>query len=588
MSVHFAMNSCPMSRTAITADFDDAVKHVKRLDSSTALHKSKVGSQLRRKKPSRDHLRSMGSLTNILESVPSIEEEGRQETESPTADKAPKLTVEKSSPTHPARQSPSVPPRPKPMPRARQKQLPPKPEAPVSPLDGVAKPQVIPRHQREHSDTSLIHEDDLRHRTSSTSRGERRPSEEDGKTVTSHKPSTSSPKVEKRGFHMPSPKQLPKLPHPSPKKQPLLPSPKHSPPPLRPMSKSSDELSVELLSNKLSESTTVSSTEPLPPPKPTPRHQRQFSREERVGENPSHDSKVEEIAEKDPSELTVKEKALLAQQAMDKTKAPPPVPRKPSFDAEYHAGLNDIHNSPLRQRAKSFDTSLEESPRHQAKKLPPGAFNLALPFGGSHGQIRGRSITAPEDPENREQGLETSDEHREAAIHYFKAGDGSRDEVDAPQRKPNAGIPPKRPPPPFLKRPSDERVTPKHSRQQEDAETDHHGTQDAETDHHGTQDAETDHHGTQDAETTTNGLRPELTHSEDANPLLQAGVHGSSPDPESLDYNEVLMWRTDHIAAWLMKIGLGQYQQLFTDKGIQGFTLFDLDGAKLKVGIHFL
>ena len=583
MSVLLTTNLCLLSCAAVTADFDDAVKHVKRLDSSTALHKSKVGAQLHRKKPSRDHLRSMGSLTNILESIPPIEEEERKEEEikiDSTADKAPKLTVEKPSPSHGARQSPSVPPRPKPMPRARQKNPPPKPEGttPVSPLDGVAKLQVTARHQREHSDTSLTHEeDDLRHRASSTSRGERRPSDEDGKTVTSHKPPTSSPKVEKRGIHMPSPKQSPKLPHPSPKKQPLLPSPKHSPPPHQPTSKSSDEISEELVPNKTKQvhdlsTTTVSPKEPLPPPKPTPRHQRQVSREEKVGESPSHDSKIEEMAKKDPSELTVKEKALLAQQAMDKAKVPPPVPRKPSFDAEYHGGQNDVHNSPLRQRAKSFDTSLEESPRHQAKKLPPGAFNLALPFGGSHGQIRGRSITAPEDSDSRELGLETSDEHREAAIHYSKTGDDPRDEVDAPERKPNAVIPPKRPPPPFLKKPSDERVTPKHSRQHEDAAG-----------------SATDlHDGTQDTETTTNGLRPELTSSEDPNPLLQAGVHGSSPDPELLDYNEVLMWRSDHIVAWLMKIGLGQYQQMFTDKGIQGFTLFDLDGAKLKVCVHLL
>ena len=168
--------------------------------------------------------------------------------------------------------------------------------------------------------------------------------------------------------------------------------------------------------------------------------------------------------------------------------------------------------------------------------------------------------------------METSDEYREAAVHYSKTGDDSRDEVDAPERKPNAVIPPKRPPPPFLKRPSDERVTPKHSRQHEDAAG-----------------SETDlHDGTQDTETTTNGLRPELAHSEDPNPLLQAGVHGSSPDPEILEYNEVLTWRSDHITTWLMKIGLGQYQQMFTDKGIQGFTLFDLDGAKLKVRVHLL
>jgi len=51
-----------------------------------------------------------------------------------------------------------------------------------------------------------------------------------------------------------------------------------------------------------------------------------------------------------------------------------------------------------------------------------------------------------------------------------------------------------------------------------------------------------------------------------------------------LDYNQVLSWTSGHVAAWLMKIGLGHYQQMFTDKGIQGFMLFDLDGVKLKVG----
>ena len=598
--------------TAVAMEFDDAVKCVKRLDSSTALHKSQVGAQLRRKKPSRDYIRSMGSLTDLLESVASIEEEEEEErkdegteavqisdraevqsTSKPLTDVTPKVT-----PTHQPLQPPSVPSKPKPMPKLMPKPMPrvpprqktpthkPEETTPLAPPEVVKRPQAAPRHKRERSDTSLIPEgDNVRHRTGSLSstptpstayaREESKLRDEDGKT-TEEMQSRSSPKVEKREVLRPSPKHSPKLAHSSPKKQPLFPSPKHSPPPLRPTSKSLDNISEELIFSKepqeASENRAVNREEPLLP-KPTPRHQRQLSKEDRTVENLPQESKDEEITKKDPSELSVKEKALLAQQAIEKPKFPPPVPRKPSkphLHEDCPPATTDSQGSPLRERAKSFDTTLEASPGHQAKKLPPGAFNLALPFGGSHGQIRGRSATvSTEEPDSREQSLEISGEHKEMLIHYFKTGEGPRDETDAPQRPQDASAPPKRPPPPFQKRPSDERVTvptPKHYRQQEAV------------------DGEVDAHVTQDTVMATNDSRPELIHSEDANPLLQAGVHGSSPEPEILDYNQVLSWTSDHVAAWLMKIGLGHYQQMFTDKGIQGFMLFDLDGVKLKVG----
>ena len=613
---------CSPHFTAVAVEFDDAVKCVKRLDSSTALHKSQVGAQLRRKKPSRDYIRSMGSLVDLLEAVATEEEEeekkdeeagavqmsDRAELEStskPPADVTPKVT-----PTHQPLQPPSISSKPKPMPKLMPKPMPrvpprqktpthkPEETTPVAPPEVVKRPQAAPRHKRERSDTSLIPEgDNVRHRTGSLSststpsttyaREDSKPQKDEDIATTEEKLSTSSPKVEKREVLRPSPKHSPKLVHSSPKKQPLFPSPKHSPPPLRPTSKSLDNISEELLSSKepkdVSENTVLNHDEP-PPPKPTPRHQRQLSKEERTAENLSQESKDEEVTKKDPSELSVREKALLAQQAIEKPKFPPPIPRKPSkphLHEDYPPTMTDSQGSPLRERAKSFDTTLEASPGHQAKKLPPGAFNLALPFGGSHGQLRGRSATvSTEEPDSREQSLEISGDQKEILIHYFKAGegprdesDGPRDETDAPQRPPDANVPPKRPPPPFQKRPSDERVavlTPKHYRKQEATGS------------------EVDVHVTQDAVTATNDSRPELTHSEDANPLLQAGVHGSSPEPESLDYNQVLSWTSDHVAAWLMKMGLGHYQQMFTDKGIQGFMLFDLDGVKLKVGSHIL
>ena len=71
---------------------------------------------------------------------------------------------------------------------------------------------------------------------------------------------------------------------------------------------------------------------------------------------------------------------------------------------------------------------------------------------------------------------------------------------------------------------------------------------------------------------------------EDINPLLQAGEHDiMSPTPETLDYDQVLLWTPQHVAAWLNKIGLGQYKQAFVDKGTLGYMLFDFDGHKLKV-----
>ena len=50
-----------------------------------------------------------------------------------------------------------------------------------------------------------------------------------------------------------------------------------------------------------------------------------------------------------------------------------------------------------------------------------------------------------------------------------------------------------------------------------------------------------------------------------------------------VDLVVVLMWTHDVTSAWLKQEELGSYQQLFLEKNIQGYMLFDMDGHKLKV-----
>ena len=53
--------------------------------------------------------------------------------------------------------------------------------------------------------------------------------------------------------------------------------------------------------------------------------------------------------------------------------------------------------------------------------------------------------------------------------------------------------------------------------------------------------------------------------------------------PASVDNNVVLTWSPDVTATWLGQVGLASLQQLFLDREIQGYMLFDIDGHRLKV-----
>ena len=55
---------------------------------------------------------------------------------------------------------------------------------------------------------------------------------------------------------------------------------------------------------------------------------------------------------------------------------------------------------------------------------------------------------------------------------------------------------------------------------------------------------------------------------------------GASSQPEGtqdqelvVNYDQILTWTPDVVGMWMTDIGLGQYRQLFTERGIQGYLL---------------
>ena len=490
---------------SVAVEAFDAVKSLQRLDSSPALHKSQVGAQLRRKKPSREYLRTMGSSGNLLldleEEPPELPPRSDSDSNVIDTTSTHQLGIKlppRSSSDSKALESTPPHTKPRPMPRAAPRQKTPahKPDATIPEV--AKKPQVLPRYKRDHSDT--VDTEGLK----------KSPMNQPPQPVTSSP--VLSPKHEDVSL---TPKASPIL----DKKEPLLksspkPSAKH---PLIP--KSSPKMKPKLV---------VEDDVPELPQKPVPRHHRQDESE--------IDSKLEELQKKDPLKLTVKEKALLAQKAIsatEKAKIPPPVRRKPKHD-DHSIFHNEPEGSPVRERSRSFDNALDESPK-RARKLPPGAFNIALPQGGPV-QMRMRSATvATEEPDTLEHSYE---EDHSVLSHGLEETDS---DVKAP---------PKRPPPPVHKRRSDERPSKQASVPEDEPP----------------------------AEPLTTGL------SEDVEPPLAAATHQMSPEIE-LDNNQILVWTADHIAMWLTQIGLGQHTQAFMDRGIQGYMLFDLDGSRLKVGV---
>ena len=70
---------------------------------------------------------------------------------------------------------------------------------------------------------------------------------------------------------------------------------------------------------------------------------------------------------------------------------------------------------------------------------------------------------------------------------------------------------------------------------------------------------------------------------EHTEPLAPAAKDEKGAGSADVDLDVVLTWSPDVTAAWVGSVGLASYQQMFIEKEIQGFMLFDLDGHKLKV-----
>ena len=467
--------------------FDD-IKALPTLNTTSALHKKDVISQakLRRKKPSREHIRSM-SAENLLSDFPLPSEAEENKGGAEKAERVPvprprKQSMDKENVI-----------KPHPMPRHRSPgpmeppQRPPKPRSP----HGIAEAGVKSSPERK----------------------------------------ALPPKVEPYGGKVSPPNIRP----PSPKTQPP-PSKKSIPPPIE----KEGESSVPPSPNR-----------EVLPPRPAPRKRVQVK-------GPTEDPTLEELQSKDPSMLTVKEKRVLAQKAMER-KVPPLLPKRPAV--RQHGDSDGMPKTLLQVEGEDqlpgtrYSCDPEASPRH-VRKLPPGAFNIALP---PMGPMRVRSSTvATEEPRSREQSLERDNpEYQQQMQREAEADKGSREALDTVATEPKPS--PRRPPPPMKKRPSDEKpvpTTPKHSLPQGDTV---HGGAIAE---HMDDLAETD---------------------SGPNPLLQAGEHGTLPDPATLDYDQVLLWSPAQVAAWVTRIGLSQHSQLFLDKGLWGNKLFDLDSSALKV-----
>lgn len=326
-----------------------------------------MGGTIKRKLPSKSHLRKMGSSGDILENVP---KELLSNLEKPLEDEAqaphdPESQMKRSASVDKLDSSPPAP-QPKPRPRAapRKKQQP----SPDEGAEGKKTPQAAPRVRAQTSDIP--------------------PSKDAGsagKSSGDEKSTDESPKQPiVNGVEKPSPVKAPK---PSPSARPPHVGPKPT---------------------------------PKPHAKPPAKDPTSDATEDLVSPSRSRTSSVEKepaSSEVDPSKLSVKEKTLLAQKALMSTPekapkpGPPPVARKPRTPnpgtpvVSPESAEEDTSVESRIRRAQSVEEEIGGSPQPK-KKLPPGAINMfrmgAVPMFGP-APDRGRSATvSTSDPIARE------------------------------------------------------------------------------------------------------------------------------------------------------------------------------------------
>lgn len=288
---------------------------------------------------------------------------------------------------------------------------------------------------------------------------------------------------------------------------------------------------------------------PSPKPQPTPRRMTKRS----------DDPPADDAQPKDPSQLSVKERMELAQKAMVK-KPPPVIPKKPSSrvhtdDPAIPKSLSqpEAEETELPETRYSYDNELSPRP---VKRLPPGAFNIGLLGMTPFGVARQRSNTVATSRDHS-QDRDTDDDCREQIQKEAESDVGSSEVLDTDDVE--IKLPPKRPPLPTKRTLSNEK--PLHLSTRNNDALDEAPPPSAPSD----------------------SIDPRMETDGGDSPILQAGPHGTLPDPSGLDYDQVLTWSPTQVASWMNRIGVSQHAKVFLDRGVQGNKLFDMDGAALKV-----
>lgn len=549
----------------------DAIKPTNRLNNALGLYRSRVGGTQRRKLPSKAHLKKMNSSGDILDNIP---RDILSNLDKPLEDsRASSLEPEAPPPvpSHPeeVKEVHTPTPQPKPRPRAAPRKKP-HPTPPTSTEDakegGKKPPQAAPR-ARTHSIDALA----------ATPRAQIK--DEDA---------TKSPKQ--------SPKQAPK-------------EKKDREPPTQAANESPKHPAVDGPSSRTPKPLPSPSRPPLRGPKPQAKREVEgkppakdppVDASEREDSSP-HRSRTSSLdteqttaaAGKDPLKLSVKEKALLAQKTLlgsgtpekhipglvamgtpERHKPGPPIPRKPkptptstplTSPDEHHPSEHRLNEASVR-RAKSIEDDIGASPQHK-KKLPPGAFNMMM--------MGGVSVFGPSPGGSSERG-------RSATVSTFEPGNRERNSLERERGAHDDSLEPRTP--------AD--ILEEENRGEEEETTDDSPQKRVEQSpsqiRHTLNKPPLDDTGAGSDTSMTPPMPSKHAHAHGGGESVDsgAGAGGARGPATEVDYNTVLTWTPDITCSWLEQVGLGAHQQVFAEKGIQGYMLFDMDGHRLKVRMH--
>lgn len=478
----------------------NAIKPTNKLNSSLAIYRSRMGGTIKRKQPSREHLQKMRSAGDLMDKIP---KDLLSNLDKPLEDSTPSPRhSNKSSPRSASEEAKEPPvPQPKPKPRAAPRKKPqPLPPSADEGKDTKKPPQAAPRVRTQTIDISELT------KVSSEGKGSTEKVVKDKEDVVKADSSPKHPMAGSGGSEMVTPS--PKLSRPpNVGRKPATKREGTGKPPAKEPTDAQSSPVRDVLEDHTSPTRSRTSSEEKEP----------------------HSS---ESATKDPSKLSVKEKAMLAQKALMSTperhKPGPPIPRKPKPTPTSGSTENIRESTPTDdrlKRAQSMDDEIGSSPQLQRRKLPPGAFNMMMMGGVSMfgPPSHGRSAERQTHPHAEEDGVDEADNGEDPS----NAGDKLESSLDD------------------VRGDSDTRISP--------------------------------------ASTPPTSTR--VRH-QDSDFIESSTAEDSPPEPRSsagVDYEVVLTWTPDVTASWLEQVGLGSYQQAFVEKGIHGYMLFDMDGHRLKV-----